>query len=53
MKVVCILKHIERRNPVEKQRGARGGMHGENLQGQEDKMAVMTHLEKGSHRMFE
>ena len=38
---------------VEKQRGARGGMHGGDLQGQEGKMVVLTHLEKGSHRMLE
>jgi hypothetical protein len=38
---------------VEKQRGTRGGMYGGDLQGQEDKMAVLTDLEKGSHRMLE
>ena len=38
---------------MEKQREARGGMHGGDLQGQEGKMAVLTHLEKGSHRMLE
>jgi len=38
---------------VEKQRGARGGMHSGDLQRQEGKMAVLTHLEKGSHRILE
>jgi len=37
---------------VEKQRGARGRVHGGDLQGQEGKMAVLTHLEKGSHRIL-
>jgi hypothetical protein len=45
------IKTFRKEKSVEKKRGARGGMHGGNLQGQEGKMAVLTHLEKGSHRM--
>jgi hypothetical protein len=47
------IQRFRKKKSVEKQRGARGGMHGGNLQGQEGKMAVLTHLEKWSHRMFE
>ena len=52
MKVVCILKHIERRTEW-KSKGEQeeGGMGGD-LQGQEGKMAVLTHLGKRSHKMW-
>jgi hypothetical protein len=52
MKVVCISKHIERRNEWRsKGEQGEGGMSGD-LQGQEGKMAVLTHLEKRSHKMW-
>ena len=53
MKVVCILKHIERRNQWKSKGEQGGGMHGGDQQGQEGKMAVLTHLDKGSHTMLE
>jgi hypothetical protein len=43
------IKTYRKEKSVEKQ----GGAHGGDLQGQEGKMAVLTHLEKGSHMMFE
>ena len=38
---------------MDKQMGTRKGRRGGDLQGQECKMAVLTHLEKGSHKMLE